>query len=111
LAVQYYEIPDINLLGIGFNNSTEKYLKLHKYLCIPALKNVQKWNSVHSWIQNEHDGCPIQKWAIFVLIKAAQGFSVPAKRDRKACAPVRRSRKPAENAEQDKKGHLWMDTN
>jgi len=24
---------------------------------------------------------------------------------------VRRSRKPAENTEQDKKGHLWMDTN
>jgi len=24
--------------------------------------------------------------------------------------PVRRSRKPAENAEQGKKGHLWMDT-
>jgi hypothetical protein len=24
---------------------------------------------------------------------------------------VRRSRKPAENADQDKKGHFWMDTN
>jgi hypothetical protein len=40
-----------------------------------------------------------------------QGFAVPAKRDRKAYASVRRSRKPAENAEQGKKGHLWMDTN
>ncbi len=59
--------------------------------------------SVHPRIQNEHAGCPIQKWAIFVLIKAAQGFSVRR-------TPVRRSRKPAENAEQGKKGHLWMGT-
>ena len=31
----------------------------------------------------------MQKLAIFVLIKAAQGFAVPAKRDRKAydCTP------------------------
>ncbi len=47
--------------------------------------------------------CPIQKWAIFVLIKAAQGFAVRR-------TPVRRNRKPAENAEQGKKGYLWMDT-
>ena len=26
------------------------------------------------------------------------------------CTPVRRSRKPAENAEQGKKGYLWIDT-
>jgi len=34
---------------------------------------------------------------------AAQGFAVRH-------TPVRRSRKPAENAEQNKKSHLWMDT-
>jgi ribosomal protein L15E len=39
-----------------------------------------------------------------MLIKAAQGFVVRR-------TSVRRSRKPAENAEQGKKGHLWMDTN
>ncbi|MFZ0484037.1 MAG: hypothetical protein WAL93_11660, partial [Desulfobacterales bacterium] len=41
---------------------------------------------------------------IFVLIKAAQGFAVRR-------TSVRRSRKPAENADQDKNGHLWMGTN
>ena len=45
---------------------------------------------------------------MFVLIKAEQWFAIPAERDRKAYAC--RPRKPAENAEQDKKGHLWMDT-
>jgi hypothetical protein len=42
--------------------------------------------------------------AIFVLIKAAQGFAVRR-------TSVRRSRKPAENADQDKDGHFWMGTN
>ena len=60
-------------------------------------------DSVHPRIQNEHAGCPVQKWAIFVLIKASQGFVVRR-------MPVRRSRKPAENAYQGKKGHLWVDT-
>jgi hypothetical protein len=46
---------------------------------------------------------PMQKLAIFVLIKAAQGFS--ARR-----TTVRRSRKSAKNADQDKKGHSWMET-
>ncbi len=36
-------------------------------------------------------------------IKAEQGFSV-------RLLPERRSRKPAENAEPGKKGHLWMET-
>ena len=40
---------------------------------------------------------------MFVLFNAAQGFAVRR-------TSVRRSRKPAENAEQDKNGHLWMDT-
>ncbi len=38
------------------------------------------------------------------LWRDKQGFSVRR-------TPVRRSRKPAENAEQGKKGHFWMDTN
>ena len=42
--------------------------------------------------------------------KAAQGFAVPAHGTGRRTS-VRRSRKPAENAEQDKNGHLWMDTN
>ncbi|MDJ0668256.1 MAG: hypothetical protein QNJ61_13280, partial [Desulfobacterales bacterium] len=33
----------------------------------------------------------------------AQGFAV-------RCTPVRRSRKPAENAEQGQKDHFWTDT-
>ena len=37
------------------------------------------------------------------LIKDAQGFTVRR-------THVRRSRKPAEDAEQREKGHLWMDT-
>ena len=37
------------------------------------------------------------------LWRDKQGFSVSR-------TSVRRSRKPAENAEQGKKGHLWMDT-
>jgi hypothetical protein len=45
----------------------------------------------------------MQKLAIFVLIKAAQGFAVRR-------TPVRRSRNPTENAEQGKKGYLWMET-
>ncbi len=68
------------------------------------LRSIEVLIRVHSRIQNKHDVCPIHKWAIFVLIKAAQGFSVRR-------TSVRRSRKPAENAEQGKKGHLWMDTN
>ena len=59
--------------------------------------------SVHPQSVMDPIKCPIQKWAIFVLIKAAQGFAVRR-------TPVRRSREPAENAEQGKKGHLWMDT-
>jgi len=35
----------------------------------------------------------------------------PRKAGQEGGMSVRRSRKPAENAEQDKKGHLWMDTN
>jgi hypothetical protein len=45
----------------------------------------------------------MQKLAIFVLIKAAQGFAVRR-------TPVRRSRNPAENAEQGKKGYFRMET-
>jgi len=47
----------------------------------------------------------------FVRIKAAQGFSVPAKAGQEGNLPVCRSRKPAENADPGKKGHLWMETN
>ena len=73
--------------------------------------------SIHPQIQNEHYVCPIYKWAIFVLIKAAQGFSLPARGTWRR-TPVRRSpasfqaegSNPAENAEQGKKGHLWMET-
>jgi len=52
------------------------------------------------------------------LWRDKQGFAVPAKRDRKAYFLYAaaglfssRRRNPAENAEQGKKGHLWMVTN
>jgi hypothetical protein len=38
------------------------------------------------------------------MSKAAQGFAVRR-------TPVRRSRKPAENAAHRKNNHLWMETN
>jgi len=53
---------------------------------------------------------PNSEMAIFVLIKAAQGFAVPAHGTGRRTS-VYRSREPAENADQDKNAHLWMGTN
>ena len=47
---------------------------------------------------------------IFSLDKAAQGFSVPALRDKEGVHEVHRNREPAENEVQRKKDHVWMDT-